>query len=167
MTMSQMFGKSDLLLEYARTVSSTVAKSVDDFAQTFSRTMAHQYLGPIASQTSPRSALLVQTRNSRIVSKVPKSALWILVTANLLYIILAITLAILAFLVTSMDVYQLRTRLNVTGLAAQLFEGPHAERKVRNDKDLFETPNRVESGLNRVRVYRTETGGTSFEIVKV
>ena len=166
MPMALMFRFSTVLLEYARTEASVVAKSLDEYVQIFSRSMASKYLAPIAGQVSSRPALLVQTRSSRIVSKVPKTALWILITANILYIILAITLAILALLVMSTDVYQLHTRLNVTGLAAQLFEGPYAEQKVKDNKELFQMPAKVDGGLNRVRIHRTATGGTKFSVVK-
>jgi hypothetical protein len=143
-----------------------LATNMDEFMQFYTRGMSRAYLSPLGAQSSPRPALLVQSRNSRIVSQVPKAALWLLVTANLLYIILAISLTVLALLVTSMDVEQLQTRLNVTGLAAQLFEGAYAGRQVRDEKELFEASARVDGGVKRVGVQRTRTGGTTFEVVE-
>ena len=162
MAMAQTFGYVSLSLQYIQAQANGLAKSVFDFAQLFSHGMARAYLAPIAAQASPRPALSVQSRSSKIVTKVPKSALWILVIANLLYAILAIILTILALLVTSMDIHQLRTRLSVTGLAAHLFEGEYAERDVKDEKDLFEKGDI----LKRVGVRRTETGGATFSVVK-
>ena len=160
--MAQTFGYSSLPLQYSQIQANGLAKNVSHFAQLLSQGMARQYLVPIVAQSSPRPALLVQSRSSKIVTKVPKSALWILVIANLLYAILAIILAILALLVTSMDIHQLRTRLSVTGLAAHLFEGEYAERDVKDEKDLFEKGD----VSKRVGVRRTEAGGATFSVVK-
>jgi hypothetical protein len=115
-----------------------VAQSTDEFKQMYMSQMARGYTGPLGTQVSERPALAVQTRSSKIVSKVPKAALWLLVTANLFFATLAITLTVLAISVESSDVHQLRLRLNIVGLTAQLFEGKHAERKVKEEEDLFE-----------------------------
>jgi hypothetical protein len=166
MTMSEMFGFGFPAREYALAEANYLAKSVDEFLQFYTRGLARTYLSPLGAQSSSRPALLVQSRSSQIVSKVPKAALWLLVAANLLYTILAISLTVLALLVTSMDVEQLQTRLNVTGLAAQLFEGAYAGRQVKDEKELFEASARVDGGVKRVGVQRTRTGGTTFEVVE-
>jgi hypothetical protein len=166
MTMADMFHFGLTIRENVLSEANYLATNVDEFVKFFTRGMARAYVVPLGPQSSPRPALLVQSRNSRIVSQVPKAALWLLVTANLLYIILAISLTVLALVVTSMDVQQLQTRLNVTGLAAQLFEGAYAGRQVRDEKELFEASARVDGGVKRVGVQRTRTGGTTFEVVE-
>jgi hypothetical protein len=166
MAMAEMFDHGVTSREVVVSEANYMATNMDEFLQSYTRGLARSYLAPLGAQSSPRPALLVQSRNSRIVSQVPKAALWLLVTANLLYIILAISLTVLALQVTSMDVEQLQTRLNVTGLAAQLFEGAYAGRQVRDEKELFEASARVDGGVKRVGVQRTLTGGTTFEVVE-
>ena len=167
MTMSSLFSKTGLW-EYVIRKAGNLAENVNDFLQITSDSISEHYVAAIASQASPRPALLVQNRTSKVISRVPKISLWVLVTANTLYILLAIMLSIYAWLATSTstDVHQLRTRLSVTGIAAQLFEGPYAERRVKDDKELFEKPSRVNSEFKRVEVHRTAGGGTTFVVVK-
>jgi hypothetical protein len=162
--MSEMFTFSYTLSGVLIAGVNALATSADDFLTRISRGMAKDYVAPIATQTSPRPALLVQSRISKIVSRVPKSALWLLVTANLLYIFLAVSLTALALMVTSMDVYQLRTRLSVVGLASQLFEGAFSGRAVKDERQLFDSRNGAMDGQKRVRVKKDTEGGTMFEV---
>lgn len=123
---------------------------------------------PLAGQTSPRPAELVQRRVSKVVTKMPISALWILVTANMAFVGLGLGLAVMALLSTSENVYQVQARLGVAGLAAALFEKVHFERVVRSDTDLFAENAAEKSGyIKKVGVKRTDTGGTIFTLSEV
>lgn len=166
MSNSQMFGFSFLLGQALVTSVNTLSTNFDDFIDNVSRNMARNYLSPIAGQASPRPAELVQIRTEKIVTEVPKTAVWLLASANIIYIILAVVLAIIAWSTTSPDVYQLRTRLSVVGLAAQLFEGTFAERAVKDEKDLFENHDAPKGEQKRVMVRKTEWGGTAFGVVQ-
>ena len=107
----------------------------------------------------------VQTRSSKIVSKVPKSALWLLIVANFLFAALAIALTILALSVASADVHQLHARLNVVGLTAQLFEGDHAEGMMREEEDLFGEHSEQVGQVKRVGVSKSTRGGVRFVVM--
>ncbi|KAF2736476.1 hypothetical protein EJ04DRAFT_160100 [Polyplosphaeria fusca] len=88
--MSELVPFGYVLSETVVLGANALSNSAEDFRRRASRGMAKNYLAPIAAQSSPRPAHLVQSRDSRIVSRIPKAALWLLFTANVLYIILAI-----------------------------------------------------------------------------
>ncbi|KAF2658707.1 hypothetical protein K491DRAFT_776247 [Lophiostoma macrostomum CBS 122681] len=141
-----------------------LAQSGDEFTKYYMREMARGYSVALATQLSARPALSVQARSSKIVSKVPKAALWLLITANLVFAIVAVGLSALAISVASSDVHQLRMRMNVAGLTSHLFEGEHAEKKVRDEEDLFEEHGGDRDEVRRVGVSRTATGGVRFDV---
>ena len=138
-----------------------------DIAEIYGQMASHIIVAPFAGVTSPQPALFVQSRQSKIVSRVPKSAVWALFTGNLLFIFLGLGLGVVALILghSSKEVYQVQARLNVTGLAAQLFEKKHAEQNVKSDQDLFEEKyGERDRMVKRVVVERTNTSGASFTI---
>lgn len=124
---------------------------------------------PIAAQTIGREAHLVQRRVSKVITSLPKFALWGLVVANLLFSVLGFTLTVLALMATSPNVHQVRVRLSIAGLVAQLFKTHHSGRAVEDDVDLFKNGGREGEGINardvKVGVRRTDTGGSLFTVV--
>lgn len=62
-----------------------------------------------------------------------------LVATNLLFVGLGVALSITALMALSDNkhVRHVQARLNMTGLTAQLLEGVFAQRKAKNDKQLF------------------------------
>lgn len=150
--------------ERALQLASASASSVGDFVGAYAAGLTKIYSYSMATQLSPRPALLAQTRVSKVITKVPVVALWLLVVANGLYALTAICLAVLAFMYTSPSVHQVYTRLSITGLVAQLFEREYAERAVDSEEALFRE--NVERGaeIKRVGVVRTNTGGSTFAV---
>jgi len=135
----------------------------------YSRAASRQFLLPLAAQTTPRPAIIAQSRNSRVVTKVRSSAIWILVAANLLFVGLGITLCITALVTLSNNehVLQVQARLGITGLTAQLLEGIFAQRKVKDDKQLFECHKEGNGKMKKlVSVERTAEGGIIFRMRK-
>jgi hypothetical protein len=125
---------------------------------------------PLAAQTVGHDARLVQRKVSKVITSLPKAALWGLVVSNLLFSFLGLTLTVLALIATSPSVHQVRVRLSVAGLVAQLFETQHSEREVDDDIDLFKKRDREVSGGDSARdikvgVRRTDTGGSMFTTV--
>ena len=109
---------------------------------------------PLAAHTIPEQSVKVQKRISKVITKLPVASLWLLVLANMSFAILAIVLAIMALGVASDDVHQLQTRLNISGLAAALFEKNAGKRAVKDESELFEENHnagkaRVEVGVRR------------------
>jgi hypothetical protein len=125
---------------------------------------------PLAAQTIGREARLVKRRVSKVITSLPKAALWGLVVANMLFSLLGFTITVMALMATSPSVHQVRIRLSVAGLVAQLFETQHSERAVDDDVDLFKKGptgdgERDGGGAVKVGVRRTDTGGSLFTIV--
>jgi hypothetical protein len=125
---------------------------------------------PLAAQTVGREARLVKRRVSKVITSLPKAALWGLVVANLLFSLLGFTLTVMALMATSPSVHQVRVRLSVAGLVAQLFETQHSERAVDDDVDLFKKgppgDGERDGGSDvKVGVRRTDTGGSMFTVV--
>jgi hypothetical protein len=129
----------------------------------WSRIASQKLIAPFAGASINQPATHAQTRALRVVTKVPKVAVWILIAANMLFTLLAFVTAVVALKSTSTDVHQVHTRLSISGLAAQLFEQKQAQHKVIRPAQLFEkhaeeTPGRSQT----VRIQRTENGGTMF-----
>jgi hypothetical protein len=135
------------------------------FISTFEVGMAKSFSYPLASQLSGRPVLLAQVRTSKVVTKIPAAAVWLLVVANLGYAALGAVLAVWAITKTTPAIHQVQIRLGVAGLASALFDREQFERKAATDEGLFEEKARVGVGLGkRVGVKQTETGGSSFEV---
>ncbi|KAF2110269.1 hypothetical protein BDV96DRAFT_199768 [Lophiotrema nucula] len=144
-----------------------IANSSHSVVEEFARGMSQAYVAPFADQTSSRPARLVQLRSSKVVTKVPKAAIWTLGIANCLFSLLAVALAVAALLAeaTTTGVHQVQTRLNITGLAAQLFEKKFSEQRVKSDEDLFEDRDGMrERIVKRVAVEPTDAGGAIFAL---
>ena len=116
----------------------SVGNEVDVRVRAYSRAVSRAYISEMASMTERRPALSAQSRVSRVVTKVPKLAVWLLVSANILFMLHGIVFAGLAVVATSPSVYQLALRLNITGLTALGFEGAFALNKAKESRDLFE-----------------------------
>ena len=113
----------------------TMSQTINYFALARSRS----YLSYIGSQLSPRPALRVQSRDYVSVTQVPKPALWTFIGANLLYILLAVVLGVMALWASAVDpaTGQLQARLTIPGVVAELFEKPYSSRKVNSELGLF------------------------------
>jgi hypothetical protein len=70
--------------------------SPDNFIRSFELGMSKAYSYPLASQMSARPSLLAQERTSKVVTRLPIAALWILVAANLCYAALGLSIAVYA-----------------------------------------------------------------------
>jgi hypothetical protein len=116
--------------------------SFDDFLSSFALGQSRGYAFPLGSQTSPREALAVQQRASRLVTRLPVAALWLLVVANMGFVVLGVGLAVAAWLAARMDrngtVGQVKNRLDIAGFVSQLFEGEMPERERKGDWRHFE-----------------------------
>jgi hypothetical protein len=164
-----LLGQAGLWFEEVRGQASVLATTSKEFVDIFSRGSSRALLFPFAGQVEARPALLVQSRSSKIVSKVPKAAVWLLVVSNLLFLLLAIGLTIFALVVSSKDpnVHQVHTRLGVSGLASQLFEEGYGQRKVKDSVELFEEHTQDDEKLyKKVRVEITAEGGAQFRATR-
>ncbi|KAF2662701.1 hypothetical protein K491DRAFT_773231 [Lophiostoma macrostomum CBS 122681] len=115
--------------------------SFDSFISSFALGQSRGYAFPLASQTSPREALAVQQRASKLVTKFPVAALWLLVVANMGFVLLGVGLAVTAWLAARMDkdgtVGMVQNSLGIAGLVKQMFEGKAAESGNERDVGSF------------------------------
>ncbi|KAK7179762.1 hypothetical protein PSPO01_14154 [Paraphaeosphaeria sporulosa] len=150
--------------DWALQIASASATSMDAFIDAYGLGLSKVRSYSLATQMSPRPALLTQTRTSKVITKVPVAALWLLVLANVLYSLLGLALATMALIYTNPSVHQVYTRLSVTGIVAQLFEREYAERAVETEMKLFRENVDKDAEVKRVGVRRTDTGGSLFAI---
>lgn len=150
----------DRALQYASSSASSMQAFIDSYALSLAKVRSYS----LATQMSPRPALLTQTRNSKVITKVPVAALWLLVIANALYALFSLGLAVMALVYTTPSVHQVYTRMSITGIVAQLFEREYAERAVDSEEMLFRENVDKEAEIKRVGVRRTDTGGSAFAI---
>jgi hypothetical protein len=142
--------------------------SVEAFVSGYERAISKAFTIPLVHHTVPASAELVQHRVTKIISRLPVAALWLLLLANLSFALLALVLTILAFRAASPEVHQVHTRLTAAGLAAQLLDWQCSRKPVTDEKDLFrEFGEHTESGNGDavkplVRVKTTLSGGAEF-----
>lgn len=150
--------------DWALQTASASAASLDSFIDNYALGLSKIRTYSLATQMSSRPSLLAQTRNSKLITKVPVAALWLLVLANVLYSLLGLALAVLALVCTNPSVHQVYTRLSVTGIVAQLFEREYSERAVDSEERLFRENVDPGAEVKRVGVRRTDTGGSLFAI---
>ncbi|KAF2195565.1 hypothetical protein K469DRAFT_649646 [Zopfia rhizophila CBS 207.26] len=137
--------------------------SPSNFIRSFELGMSKTYSYPLASQMSGRSSLLVQTRTSKVVTRVPVAALWFLVVANLVYAMLGFGLAIWAMAQATPAVHQMQMRMSFSGLVAALFDREKFESYADNDDGLFEENSKEgAASVKKIGLRRTRTGGSSF-----
>ncbi|OQV08900.1 hypothetical protein CLAIMM_13109 [Cladophialophora immunda] len=98
--------------------SNTSQAFADYFAQQFSRSA----LSMIAGITAGRLNAAEQTRQSRLVARLPKAPFFALITVNLLYALMGMVLAGVALASQPRKTREMQARLSVAGLVAALLE---------------------------------------------
>jgi hypothetical protein len=119
---------------------------------------------PLVVHTIPAPAIITQRRKNTVITRLPRSALWLLVVANMLFAIFGCVLAILAIKATDPEVHQVHLRLSTAGLAAQLFDAPHAQQPANKDVELFRENSREVTfrPSKKVCLEPTVHGGAKF-----
>jgi hypothetical protein len=169
MSSASMFQILEAWFDAARDKASVLTTTSTEFVDLYSRGVSHVLLLPFAGQVEARTALLVQSRSSKIVSRVPKAAVWVLVVSNFFFLSLTIGFTVFALIVSSKDpnVHQVHTRLGVSGLASQLFEERYGQQKVKDSEELFEEHTQDDEKLyKKVRVEITAKGGAQFRTMR-
>ena len=93
---------------------------------------------------------LNETRETRLVSRVPKVPFYFLVALNLVYVILGIVLASVALLSKPSDSNDVRERMSIVELVAFAFEGERARKAVEKKRQRKEFPGSEWKGQCRV-----------------
>jgi hypothetical protein len=141
--------------------------SPDNFIRSFEVGMSKAYSYPLASQLSPRPSFLVQERYVKAVTSLPVTALWFLVTANLVYALLGMILTFWAFLKLTEGVGQAQGKLGVASLVNALFDGKiPSERVAGEKKDDMLSDLEEKSSARRLGIMRTTDKGVDFVVSK-
>lgn len=143
-----------------------VETSIDDMINTTAFSFSKDFTSVLGAQTASSPAVKAQSRNTLLVSQVPKSALWTLIVANLVYALLGIVLAVFAFRAFSQEVHQVNVHFGLAGLVAGLFEKPHANKPVGGETELFRENEGNGSPLKRIYVRRTDEGGAELVAIE-
>ena len=143
--------------------------AMSDTAEELAARMSFAYSSvalAVGSQvTSTSTAIAAQHRSSTLVTKVRPAALFTLIGANLLIVVVGLVLAVVAFTVvsgpsgTGSETYDIQTRLSVAGLVANQFEGLRASMGVEQLEQLFEEYDGRKEGVKRVIIDRVHSGG--------
>jgi hypothetical protein len=135
------------------------------FVKSFELAISKAFASWLVVHTVPTPVGLAQRRVTKIVTRLPVIAFWLLVTANILFALFGLILAVLAALATSPEVHQVHTRLSTAGLAAGLFDWQHSQRAAKSDSELFienTTENNSVDCRKRIGVRCTAFGGAEF-----
>lgn len=108
-------------------VSITGSQDTNAYIHAYSTAISRSFASELTAQTEPRPALRAQSCEKKIVTEVPKVAVWLLVAANILFVLLALGFAGLAVHALSPTTHQVAVRLNIAGLTAHVFEGEVCE----------------------------------------
>lgn len=161
MPLSQMWNQMPEAKSRAVYVASK-GRNAAEFVDLFSFEMSHYFVVPLAAHSIKRPSLKAQARESMIVAQVSKTALWTLVSTNLLFVLLGVFLSVLALRAMSEDSHQVQLRLGVAGLTAQLFDEKKIKNSIDNETDLFKGESGVYNTSTRVLVQKTNLHGIIF-----
>jgi hypothetical protein len=131
--------------------------------------MSKAMIQSLVVHSVPAPANAVQLRRNEVITRLPALALWLLVAGNILFVLLAIAMAVCAIKFSSQEVHQAQLRLSSAGLAAQLFGPDTAQRAARDDFELFhgaevgdaDAPEKTNSSVD---IRSTALGGAEFVV---
>ncbi|CAN9425534.1 unnamed protein product [Alternaria alternata] len=149
-------------LKYAVSRFVNPPTSLDTWISAYEIAMSTLFATPLAVHTVPTNSLLVQSRVRKIMTKVPVTAVWLLVLANMAFAILGMGLTLMAWRTSDENTHQIRVRLGVPGLVAALFEKESEDRVVETDRALLKENNDDDMPPTLVGVQRTATGGMAW-----
>ena len=115
--------------------ASTSQASADFVAGEFSRSSVSM----LAAITDGRSNIAEQTRESRLVTRLPKAPLFTLISLNLLFTVLAVILTIIAFVSQPRRTRNVQARLSIAGLVAALLEPNSAPLATKSNSGIEST----------------------------
>jgi hypothetical protein len=161
MPLVETFGFSRNLHDGAMNRASRVS-SVQEWVSTYELEISKSFTVPLAVHTVPEKSIRAQTRVSKVVARVPVAALWLLVLANLAFVVLAIIIAGMALKTAGGDAQQVCLRLSVSGLVAALFEADAGNKVVDGESELFEENERGKLVSTAVLIETNVAGGVGW-----
>lgn len=155
---NSVFGNSNL--NTALDIGAQFANTAQDLANTFASAFSKVALSAGVQAISSRPATEVQQRTRILVAKIPYGPIFALVAANLCFVILGLSLTIIA-LKTPSEAREVQTRLSIAGLIADRFEGSRARVGVASLEHMF---GEYEGNASlRIGIDRSKDGGYLFK----
>ena len=134
----------------------------ESLSEAWSTSYSKLVMGLSAAYLSNRTNVLEQTRQTRLVSRIPKVPLYFLIALNVVYAILGVALAIAALASRPHTNNDVRERLSVAGLVAYCFEGTRAQRPVEKRRQMFTEYDNA--GTSRIGVERSAYDGWEYTL---
>ena len=134
----------------------------ESLAESWATSYSKLVMGLSAGFMSNRTNLLEQTRQTKLVSRIPKVPLYFLIALNVVYAILGVALAIAALASGPHTNNDVRERLSVAGLVAYCFEGTRAQRPVEKKRQMFAEHDNA--GTSRIGVERSAYDGWEYTL---
>jgi hypothetical protein len=131
--------------------------------------MSKAMLTTLVAFSVPAPVDRILLRVNDVITRLPAVALWLLLSGNALFALLAVVITVCALKSASVDVHQVHLRLSSAGLAAQLFSPESAEQTAKEDSDLFhqrdlegDSEETLLEGTARVQIHGSTLGGAKF-----
>ena len=131
-------------------------------SEAWSTSYSKLVMGLSAAYLSNRTNVLEQTRQTKLVSRIPKVPLYFLIALNVVYAILGMVLAVAALASGPHTNNDVRERLSVAGLVAYCFEGTRAQRPVEKRRQMFAEHDN--GGTSRIGVERSAYDGWEYTL---
>jgi hypothetical protein len=159
------FGFNSLSLKQAANVAVTL-NTAQELADRMASAFSSSFMAVAAGVMQPTEATAVQQRTQSLVTRIPKAPLFLLVIANLLFVITGIVFAVLAITAYSTDAEtgDVQRRMGIEGLVADRFEGNQAKMAIQNLDDVFEERKGLEG--SRIVLDRSHHGGYEYRILE-
>lgn len=135
---------------------------VQEWVSTYELEISKSFTVPLAVHTVPEKSIRAQIRVSKVVARVPVAALWLLVLANLAFVVLAIIIAGMALKTVVGDAQQVCMRFGVSGLVAALFEVEADNKVVDGESEMLEENERGKSVSTAVLIETNVAGGVGW-----
>jgi hypothetical protein len=144
-------------------LTAALQNSSDAIAIAYADLNSVRVLSMIGGYTTPRTNLREQTRTPLLVARIPATALAVVVTAGLLYGVLAVLLGCLAFYISSDNLLQVAGYLNLGGLASAAFDDRCTV--ISNNGQRVYSPPRPKIADSPCRVGVRDPPGTGMPLV--
>jgi hypothetical protein len=158
------FASDDLFIKRAAWVA-VQQQSVTAMEEYMALAYSRAFVVVAAGSIQPAPAEQVQLRSTKLVTRLPKAPLFLLVGANLLFVVVGLLLTFMAVVASmrSGETRELQARLSIEGLVALYFEGERARAPAKSIEELFwENDGRGES---RILPGRTAQNGFDYMLV--
>ncbi|KAJ4382433.1 hypothetical protein N0V86_002768 [Didymella sp. IMI 355093] len=140
----------------------------EEMTKRYELEMSKALMSGLIVNTVPVPVERAQLRGNEVVTRLPAVALWLLVSVNVLFMLLAIGLAVWGTRSSSAEVHQVQLRLSSAGLAAQLFSYQTSTLAASDDFELFHTDENIIEGEDQkmplVTICSSAMGGAEFVV---